>query len=377
MENITEHLKNIKVLDNNDIVKFKNYIWNKYPKNTTVKNAKILSDAIHKIIYAKLEGLPEDFKLSIKTTILKNTFEKSKDLITLYDIFSCCLNDENLRSNFKEQLVDWINLHVKAKIEVEELETYLDAKNIYLTKTVQLLEEIHIKEEIINSSDMSIEKKYGKDTESIKLNLLTYLNHSKLRIFTALIIICILIIPFYNVSQNLKLNINKTEPKEESYVLQTGKSTSTSIQYSNLNLPQYMRYKEINEKKLKVFLEKNNSLLVKEPYFSTIVSVSKEFNLNPIVLFSITGQEQNFVPKDKDNASKIANNPFNVYHSWKEYNTNIRDSYNVAARKLINLSQNMPKNEDPFLWIGKNYAEDKYWGNGVKSIFKELSYYVN
>ena len=36
----------------------------------------------------------------------------------------------------------------------------------------------------------------------------------------------------------------------------------------------------------------------------------------------------------------------------------------------------MHKNADLFLWIGKNYAEDKDWWKVVEAIFKELSEYV-
>ena len=80
-------------------------------------------------------------------------------------------------------------------------------------------------------------------------------------------------------------------------------------------------YKNVNITNLKEFLNSKDSLLVEEPYFSTILSVSKDFNLNPLVMFAITGQEQSFVPKSDENAYKIANNPFNVFYSWKKYNT--------------------------------------------------------
>jgi hypothetical protein len=378
MENIAEHLKNIKVLDNNDIIMFKNHICKKYPENTTAKNAMILSDAIHKVICRNLEGLPEDFKLIIKTATLENTLGSGKSLITLYDIFNSCLIDETLKSNFKEQLANWVTLHIKAKIQVEELDLYLKDGDIKIKKTVKLEENMYVenKEKIIDS-DIIKEDQDSRRVKTIKSKLLIYLNHFNFNRRIALIIMCMLIIPLYVVSKNFNFNINKDKTQEENYIIEADKSTSNSSKYPNSHLPEYMRYKSVNQEKLKSFLYKHNSFLSKEPYFSTMLSVSKEFNLNPIVLFSITGQEQSFVPKDKYNASKIANNPFNVYHSWKEYNTNIRDSSSIAARTVINLSQNMPENEDPFLWIGKKYAEDKYWGNGVKSIFKELSSCVN
>lgn len=371
MENIAEHLKNIKVLDNSDIIKFKNYICQKYPDNTAVKNAKILSDTIHKIIYVKLDGLPEDSKVPIKIETLKNTLGSSKNLITLYDIFNSCLINENLKDSFREQLANWVTSHTEIKVKVEELDLYLETDELKIVETTQILEEKNIEPDIIKSNQECV------NVNVDKAKAFPYLNNLQINRCVIALIMCIFVIPLYGVSKNFSSNINKIEQKEEKYILQADKVTNISNKYPNAHLPQYMRYKTVNEEKLKNFLDKRKSLLASEPYFSTMISAAKEFNLNPIVLFSITGQEQAFVPKDKENASKIANNPFNVYHSWKEYNTNIKDSSRIASRTVINLAENMPENEDPFLWIGKKYAEDKYWGNGVKSIFKELSNSVN
>ncbi|MBZ9684889.1 glucosaminidase domain-containing protein [Clostridium estertheticum] len=140
----------------------------------------------------------------------------------------------------------------------------------------------------------------------------------------------------------------------------------------NAHLPDYLMYKNVNITNLKEFLKSKNSLLVEEPYFSTILSVSKDFNLNPLVMFAIAGQEQSFVPKDDENAYKIANNPFNVFYSWKRYNTSIQDSASIAARTLVNLCKNKPTNTDAFTWVNRKYSEDKNWSKAVRSIFNQL-----
>ena len=138
-------------------------------------------------------------------------------------------------------------------------------------------------------------------------------------------------------------------------------------------LQDYFNYKTIDEGKLLEFLNARNSVLAEEPYFSAIIRASNEFNLNPHILFAITGQEQSFVPKDNVNAQMIANNPFNVFHSWQEYNTDIYDSSRIAARTVINLAKDKPMNVDIFDWINSKYAADKNWGKGVKEIFGMLS----
>ncbi|WP_291637927.1 hypothetical protein [Clostridium sp.] len=143
-------------------------------------------------------------------------------------------------------------------------------------------------------------------------------------------------------------------------------------QVLNTHLANYLLYKNVNISSLKGYLKSKNSLLVEEPYFSTILSVCEDFNLNPLIMFAITGQEQSFVPKSNENAYKIANNPFNVFNSWKKYNTSIEDSTSIAARTVVNLSKNRPANIDALTWINRKYSEDGNWSKAVRSIFKQL-----
>ncbi|MGE5416269.1 MAG: hypothetical protein ACM3UZ_05820 [Acidobacteriota bacterium] len=141
-------------------------------------------------------------------------------------------------------------------------------------------------------------------------------------------------------------------------------------------LPTELRYHSVDTQRLKNYLIGRNSLLAEEPHFSEIIKTSKEFDIHPLLMFAITGQEQGFVPKDSSNAYIKASNPFNVYGSWTEYNGNITNSSRVAAQTVINLSKGRPANTDPFAWINRKYAEDKEWWKGVKSIFEDLKQHV-
>ena len=163
----------------------------------------------------------------------------------------------------------------------------------------------------------------------------------------------------------------------DSYLIKKSSVNSNPIlqvesQLLNAHLPNYLMYKDVNISNLKDFLKSRNSLLAEEPYLSTIIAVSKSFNLNPLVMFAITGQEQSFVPKSSESAYKIANNPFNVFNSWKKYNTSIEDTSNIAARTIVNLCKNRPDSMDAFTWVNRKYSEDKAWSNAVRSIFKQL-----
>lgn len=138
------------------------------------------------------------------------------------------------------------------------------------------------------------------------------------------------------------------------------------------SLQNQLQYKEINQVALKEWLTNHGSLLATEPYFSTLIDTAQNFNINPLFLFAITGQEQNFVPKSHWAARLIANNPFNLFGSWEVYNTNIEDASCIVARTLINLGEDCPENFDQIEWINRLYAEDPNWHNGVSYFFNEL-----
>lgn len=141
-------------------------------------------------------------------------------------------------------------------------------------------------------------------------------------------------------------------------------------------LPARLRWQAVDAEKLKEYLAARKSLLRHEPYFSTIMETAYEFDIHPLLLFAITGQEQGFVPEDHPQADKIANNPFNVYHSWQEFNTTTEHSAAVAARTIIRLSRERPPETDPVEWINREYAEDPLWHRGVNALFGAMEQYV-
>ncbi|NFR77680.1 hypothetical protein FDE81_16575, partial [Clostridium botulinum] len=172
----------------------------------------------------------------------------------------------------------------------------------------------------------------------------------------------------FNMDTSIKTNSKNIIVYENKNV----KTKKNNILDKNKHLPQYVKYKTLNNEKLKKYLYTKNSLLADEPYFSSIISSAEEFDINPLILFAITGQEQGFVPKNNKSAKKIGNNPFNVFHSWEEYNSDIKDSSRIAGRTVFNLLKTMPKGQDPFKWVNNTYAEDINWWKGVKSLFNEL-----
>lgn len=146
---------------------------------------------------------------------------------------------------------------------------------------------------------------------------------------------------------------------------------------SKAGVPSYLQFKSIDLNRLKGYLKRNNSLLSNDPYFNEIVNAAAKLDVNPLLLFAITGQEQSFVKRGSENAALIVNNPFNVYHSWVDYNTNIKDSSIIAANTVVNQLLERPANIDPFEWLNRIYAEDPNWHIGVEQIFLSLDAYCN
>lgn len=194
------------------------------------------------------------------------------------------------------------------------------------------------------------------------------------------LVICLLIVPIAHIIKNYMYKgreafieiVSSAEYNEDSLIFQRSDDEviiNKEIELITNHLPDYLKYKQINQEALRNYLTQRNSLLSNEPYFSIIIDSAKEFNINPILLFSIAGHEQSFVPKDHKFAKKIANNPYNVFQSWEKYNTDISDSSKIVSRTVINLLKDRPETEDPFKWINRKYAKDKSWWKGVKEIY--------
>ncbi|MNF91429.1 hypothetical protein D3C84_740300 [compost metagenome] len=142
-------------------------------------------------------------------------------------------------------------------------------------------------------------------------------------------------------------------------------------------LPAILQYQDVNRERLIQYLEAKDSMLADEEYMEPIFDAAKQFDIDPLLLFAITGQEQAFVPRRHKKAEQIINNPFNVFHSWQEYNTTIRKSAEIAARTIARLSKDRPAETDPFTWINREYAEDPHWADGVRSIWGAITKYVH
>ncbi|MCB2289345.1 hypothetical protein LGK97_06145 [Clostridium sp. CS001] len=402
MKNVIENLKVSSVITKEEIERIKLYVKKKYPNNSSKENAIILSNTIYQIIDCNLEGINVENKQNIKRNILQSTILSDKKSILKWDVFNACTTELKENPQMKTFIISWINKNQKNTISQESFEEYvasidntndgidLSYLDIKLPPRYEVAKHREFKYNRLLSLKLNFKNQILKFKKEASLNfhsvsdkigiLLEGVSSKILSRKVTLSILTLLILSLYSLN-NLVMDSSmlKGRLKNKSLVVQ---NHAPSIDISELyvidamshhpHLPDYFNYKDIDKGKLLAFLNTRNSILAQEPYFSAIIRSSKEFNLNPHILFAITGQEQSFVPKNHEDSQKIANNPFNVFHSWQEYNTDIYDSSRIAARTVINLAKDKPADMDIFNWINTKYASDKSWGNGVKEIFEEL-----
>lgn len=123
----------------------------------------------------------------------------------------------------------------------------------------------------------------------------------------------------------------------------------------------------------------------------TIADSAKKYNLNPLLLLSITGAEQSFDSigsyggvvngGDRLFLQEIEANPFNVYGSWMAFHPGLSISADIAARTVAShLTVPPPSGEDAILYINdpahnpthEVYATDSEWAYHVRQIFDEM-----
>lgn len=356
METFIEELDSKKVLSKDDIILLKQYISKKYINYTKEQKSDVLSKAIYQVLDKSVKGLDEHYIKLVKKIILKNTILKDGNPVLFSDIFKLCLSIEDKSNTFKQTLLKWINSHIDNKISIDDLETYYSSiPSISLNAEVTTEMDKNISHNYVPSKIDVISKQTNFKINLKSIGICTYLSV----LFLFFLTICLTV---SSITLEKQGQISNLSPQIAIIKNKTPES----------NIIVNFKYKDINRLELKTFLNLHNSLLAEEPYFSTIISVSKQYGLNPLILFAITGQEENFVSKEDPNSKKIVNNPYNVYHSWEEYNTNINDSTKIASLTIINLSKDRPKNEEPFHWLNRSYAEDPNWSKGVKIFYETL-----
>lgn len=137
-------------------------------------------------------------------------------------------------------------------------------------------------------------------------------------------------------------------------------------------LPTDMQYQDVPNEELRLWLDERQSKLASDERLTTIIQTADDFNIHPYVIVAIAGQEQSFVPRDHPDAAEIINNPYNVFHSWRDYNTDLQDATEIVSRTITTLSADRPEGMDVFQWMNRKYAEHDEWWIGVRQIYDQI-----
>lgn len=315
------------IIDDTVIRKVKHYIAHKHPGFTAEERAAVLDNAIHRIIDIHLPDFEESTKDRLRQKLLARTGMEWSAPLLAKDVLEACLILE-LEEPALEQLAIWMDKHQLAAIPRESLPQELPSYPIPVPLSA---------------------------------------SHRRWQFAGAAILIFLL----WAAGAPVKLAIPPDAARNAVFSSPPAEPASLPV-VSDFPLPNEYTYHPVNTVELKEWLQSRSSLLAEEPYFSAILDAAERNNLNPLLLFAITGQEQAYVPKEKKNAKQIANNPFNVHHSWQAYNTGISDSAHIASKTILSISRTRPDGAHPIQWLNTRYAEDPEWWVGVNSIFEKL-----
>ncbi|MEW5953268.1 MAG: hypothetical protein AB1815_05865 [Bacillota bacterium] len=131
------------------------------------------------------------------------------------------------------------------------------------------------------------------------------------------------------------------------------------------------------------WLTERNSALATPAHLNAIEEAGRKYDVDPILLLAITGQEQAFVPR-RGNWRAIERNPWNVFHSWQRWSGGFELSAQWAAHTVMRLSQDCPPGVGILRWINGldntgqranprwGYAGHTGWHIGVGIFYQQL-----
>ncbi len=352
------------ILSNDEAIRLKKYIEQKHKDYDRKQQLSIWSDAVHRIIEGRLPSFSDEVKTRLRAELLvkhQDTFVIHQD-----DALQQCLSLDLSKEELLGPLVEWVNgrLEVPADDQMLAEALVMRAKEanaaISLAGLAQSLEEI-----AASSEEVLVPVLAGMETPPDHMHRMWPLRGRK-RPLAVACLACVALLTTYAMIKSREAEL----PPVATVVLSDAREGNLSQAADDVSGK--LRYAEVDIEKLQNFLQKRNSTLAEEPYLSSIIAAAKKYDVHPLLLFSITGQEQGFVSKDHDTAKEIANNPFNVFGSWETYNTSIEASANIAAKTVANIRSRQPEDTHPIQWLNQTYAEDPNWWKGVTWFYNAM-----
>lgn len=375
MEHILQSLEQNIILSDEIVLDMKHNIRRNHPSADSRYRARLLAQSLHELLDHYLYGLSDQQRNEVRVTIFKNSIESSQLKVSQKDLVH-----EVVRSDMKSRdvflfMADWFNKYTDMTLEYDELQKVINTINPQAdTETL----ETHVESKQHNTISTGISSFFTKLTNDY-LKILKP-NYYKLAI---ILLSVILALPVFYVAQKLLHDESVDRPISFVYAssiilhkpeiaLEMEEIVADIFYSEKPGYPDFLKFASIDFSKVIEYLHSRNSSFTNEEYLDIIYAVSEEYDVHPLLLLAIIGQEQGFVPKDSPYASRILNNPFNVYTSWTNYNTNLQDSCEVAAGTIRTILKGRPVGENPFRWLNTRYAEDPNWWKGVQELFYTL-----
>ncbi|MFD0670224.1 hypothetical protein [Cohnella sp. GCM10027633] len=335
-------MERVALMTKADMHVIRRYVNTKYAPLPGEKRAEIVADAIRRGLRQRLPELPDEAKTKLANELITRCLVRDNRDVSPEDVIDVCSewNEDKQATELVESIRRWMDERSPGRWSAEQIAGRLSRSGV--------------------GGDANAES-YVSDA-----NRRSYFKPGKL-VWTGLAVTAI---GAATAAVLLLIKPDVPEAKPVPYVPQVIVMPAPE---PDVGMPPRLRYAEIDEPAVKSYLRGRDALLAEEPYFGAIVASAKAHDVHPLLLFALTGQEQGFVPETAKHARDIANNPFNVFHSWEAYNTDIHDSADIAARTIANLGKKRPEGYEPFSWFNTTYAEDPLWSDGVRRIFEKLS----
>lgn len=341
-------MSNADLLTPTDVNVIRRYVRTKYAPLSGSRQAEIVADAIKRTLRQRLPELPPDLNNQLVNELIARCLVKEQRVVKADDVLDVYTeleaNGQFEADLYLDPILHWANERVPGRWTADQLESRLSRSRGLARAAIPI------------EAPLAAEPTQPRTRRTMTAAAAS---------LTALAIAGAITIGVLSRGEQAA-----QEPISTPNVVPVPQQVEV---VRDVGLPEFLQYTDINAPAVKSFLEKRDALLAEEPYFGAIVASAKKHGLHPLLLLAITGQEQGFVPRTNKNAKRIANNPFNVFHSWQDYNTNIRDSSDIAARTIAKLAAKRPEGAEVFDWFNETYAEDDQWSKGVRTLFAQLS----
>ncbi|ASS65305.2 MULTISPECIES: glucosaminidase domain-containing protein [unclassified Paenibacillus] len=360
------------VLTPADIHHIRTFIDVKYFDKPQSERSEILSDAIRRIIFQQLPDFAETIKKELTARLIRTHIVSKEGIVKSDDIFAACLN-----LNFRDQriarpLMNWVEKKLDVSLEHAEFERILRRVRPFAASREEALlaavaDHLNLPETVSEPSAKRESSLLG--SSSTRVLMMAVLS---VMLLGGTLVYGWSLFHHHAAAIPVAAAAEAAVPAPKAQPAAKKAQSAPAAPLAKNELPQSLQYADIEVERLTAYLESRSSMLAKPRYMNAIIAAAKQYNVHPLLLFAITGQEQSFVPDDHKRAAKMANNPFNVHYSWQDFNTSIEESSRIAAKTVVNLSKNRPENADPLTWINRKYAEDPKWSRGVRQIFAML-----